>query len=72
MNPRRRLMWRKKARAATNVDVVNTVEPAAESTLQEIATQAVAESTTKAPQKVVTKKRSTRKTTTKTVTTKKK
>ena len=57
MHPRRRLMLKKKARAAANVEVVNIVETAPEPTLQEIATEAVAASTTRAP----TKKRSIRK-----------
>jgi len=60
MHARKRLMLKKKARAAANVEVVNVVETAPEPTLQEIATEAVAASTTRA----VTKKRSTRKTTT--------
>ena len=62
MHPRRRLMLKKKARAAANVEVVNVVETAHEPTLQDIATETVAASVTKATKKVVTKKRSARKT----------
>ena len=58
MHARKRLMLKKKARAAANVEVVNVVETAPEPTLQEIATEAVAAFTTRAP----TKKRSARKT----------
>ena len=67
MNPRRILMWKIKAREAANTHVVNVVETAPEPTLQEVATEAVAEVVTQTAKKVA-KKRSTRKT----VTTKKK